>query len=82
MTIYKIRRAFKIKLDCPFTKSLLCALAYCPQFTINSLAEQTALTHEQIHKALNLLVEKHLIKFLEGTYESLEGTMYQVEILF
>lgn len=82
MSIYAFKRVFNQKVNCPLAKYVLLLLAYCSQFSINSLARDSELSPQQIDEALQYLIDEKLIKFRDGTYEGQDGTQYQIEILF
>lgn len=82
MSKYKLKRAFRQFVGCPLSKYVLCLLAYCPQFSINSLTKDSELTPAQVEDALQYLVDKKLIKFRNGILEGKDGIEYQIEILF
>jgi len=82
MTIYTIKRVFPKSVGCSLSKYVLFLLAYCPQFSINSLVKDSELSPHEVEEALDYLVAKKLIKFRNGTCQGRDGTEYQVEILF
>lgn len=82
MSLYLLKRVFHQYVGCPLSKYVLCLLAYYPQFSINSLAKDSELSHLQIEESLKYLAEKKLIKFRNGIHEGQNGTEYQIEILF
>jgi len=82
MTIYAFNRVINENVGCPLSKFILCLLAHCPQFTINSLARESELSLQKIDDALEYLVANKFIIFRNGTYEGKDGTEYQIELLF
>lgn len=82
MSVYAMRRAMRLKLDSPIDKLILCFLAYCPNFSYLELAEDCALSFDELELAIITLCEKNLIKFRNGYVKSTKGIVYQVEILF
>lgn len=82
MSEYAFNRVFRQSVGCPISKYVLYLLAYCPQFSLESLIRDSELTPEQIESALDYLLEKKFIEFRKGHIKGKDGLEFQIKILF